>query len=368
MSDLQETDWWAGFVLRLEDESLAMLASELEVAPDALEAALAQVDNGEAITATPAWPEIVRRIRSGASIRHTARRFQTSPRRIRRGLARTAVRVGGMDVDEAGHPALKAVADELGKTPDGVLARQCGLTVEAVQGERRRLGIKAFRPAPSPERAAARRKGIKPAPPKRSKAQKVWQREDVETQVVHRSSKRRVFGPGSGASASPAAGFANGLRLPVPKSKPSSAPSGERGWAAPPSGTVRDEDGSNQPGSRSRVRRRVVRTEADPIAAALGRTSRAVETSDAVPRSNERSVRRRRVARRSPSPDSDRSDPSPRGSARPEASIAAVAGADPPGRAAESAVPSSAVRGAGGTEADRILAPVAPAFSSQTGD
>ena len=310
MGDLTETDWWLAFTERLTDESLDLLAAEFSVSVEDLEKALAGLDDGDAITDTPGWSEIVRRVRAGRSIRQTARCFQTSPRRIRRGLARTAVRVAGVDVGADGHPAMEDIADDLGKIPDGVLARRCGVTVEAIQGERRRLGIDAFRPAPSPERAAARRKGLKLAAPKRAKPQKVWQREEVDTQVVHRPNKRRV-GPGRTPAVSvpkPTTGFAKGLQLPTLKPSSGSTRSmGERGWSAPPSSgpdsTVSD--------GRGRTRRRVVRADADPIAAALGRKSASVETSSVTRPAKERTARRRRVARPARSSDKDGSDTGP---------------------------------------------------------
>ena len=274
---------------RLDGESLSDLAVAFDASLTELEAALASLDDGEAITRTPAWPEVVRRIQAGASLRETARRFQTTPRRIRRGLARDSVRVGGVPVGDDGVPELQAVVDELGQTPDGVLAERCGTTVEAVQGERRRRGIDAFRPTPSPQRKVARRRGAPPAPPPKAKPRKVWQQDEVDTTVVTRGARRRTpvdRTPSSG----PVTGFASGLRLPAPR--PASSPSqgaGERGWATPPAAP---EAGSS---TRRKSRRRVIRTDADPIAAALGRTSKAVEaTAPAAPR---RPVRRRRVAR-----------------------------------------------------------------------
>ena len=294
MHDLRESSWWSGLVERLETESLNGLAHEFDVSPDDVETALADLDPGEAITATPAWPEIVRRIQGGGSLRDTARRFRTSPRRIRRGLARAALRVGGVAVGNEGLPALSDVLEELGQVPDGVLARQCGVTVEAVQGERRRRGIDAFRPAPLPPRKGPRR-GAKPAPERRPKAQKVWQREAVDTQVVHRTSRRRAPAPPPRTN-QPVSGFAKGLRLPLPKaSSASTTPTyaaGERGWSAPPKSAEPE-------GGRRRVRRRVVRSDADPIAAALGQSSKSVDPPAAGQRPATRTTRRRRVTRRS---------------------------------------------------------------------
>ena len=132
MHYLRESVRFAEMVHRLGSEPASELAAELGLAITEIEDALAECDEGGAISETPGWLEIVRRIEGGMSLRDTARRFQTSPRRIRRGLARAAIRVGGESVGEDGVAALAAVVERLGQESDAVLARECGVTVEAV--------------------------------------------------------------------------------------------------------------------------------------------------------------------------------------------------------------------------------------------
>ena len=79
------------------------------------------------------------------SLRAIARRFQCEPRRLRRALARLNLRVGGRDiVPDVGVPQLLGVRDAIGREPDSVVARMGGVIPEAVQGDRRRLGIPAY--------------------------------------------------------------------------------------------------------------------------------------------------------------------------------------------------------------------------------
>jgi hypothetical protein len=96
----------------------------------------------------PRWEETVRRLLAGEPIRQIAASLKTKPRRLRRAFARAGVRAAGANLDRAGVLALVAYRNRLGKEPDTTLARAAGVTPEAVQGERRRLGIAAFRPAP----------------------------------------------------------------------------------------------------------------------------------------------------------------------------------------------------------------------------
>jgi len=324
---LRNTDWWSGLVDRVVEEPLSLLAREFGAPVDDVEAALAELDDGDAITDTPAWPEIVRRVRDGGSLRDTARRFGTSPRRIRRGLARSAVRVSGTNLDEAGVPGLQAFSEELGKVPDGAIAEKAGVTVEAVQGERRRLGITAFRPRPAPRRRRERPTPERP-PQRRPKTQKVWQREEVATQVVHRPARRKVE---TTERETPAmAGFAKGLRLPTLRApaESGSPSSSRRGLRS--EGSRRTEGGRRGESGRSQgLRRRVVvRNDADPIANALAearpaeptkrKTSMLRREPDTETRTGTRTRRRRVAGRRSSEPASD-VEPAPKATSRPNA-------------------------------------------------
>lgn len=144
---VRDAAWWPSFIERLRDEALEDLAGELGADTAELEAALAEASQGQSVTESVWWPEAVRRVEGGGSLRAVARSFHTNPRRIRRGMARAGIRVGGSDVTE-GNPALAGIRDRLGKEPDGDLAEAAGVSLEAIKGERRRLGIEAYRPPP----------------------------------------------------------------------------------------------------------------------------------------------------------------------------------------------------------------------------
>jgi hypothetical protein len=142
---LAEAPWWPGFVAGLKLRSLGRLAAELGVPEGDLEAELIRVDPGGPASAAPWWPEVVR-LRTTVPIRALARRFGCEPRRLRRSLARYGWRAGGVELERRGVPALGAFVERLGREPDGVIAREAGVSLEAVQGERRRLRVGPFHP------------------------------------------------------------------------------------------------------------------------------------------------------------------------------------------------------------------------------
>jgi hypothetical protein len=148
---VREREWWTDFVHRLATEPLWSMAAEFSVDEEDLEAALAAEPAPDGALSAPWWPEVERRIAQGASLRDTARRFGTNPRRLRRNLARAGVRAGGHDIREFGVEALAPHLERLGVVPDQAIAQEAGVTLEAVQGERRRLKIAAFEP-PAPVR------------------------------------------------------------------------------------------------------------------------------------------------------------------------------------------------------------------------
>jgi hypothetical protein len=144
MVDILQADWWPDIVGRLVREPAQSLAEERGLSLAELDDALRRASTGGAAQEEPWWPEVLRNLHSVA-LRELARRFGTNPRRIRRALARSSVRIGGIDVGQEGLEALKTYQDRLGKEPDAAIADLAGVTVEAVQGERKRLGIPAFR-------------------------------------------------------------------------------------------------------------------------------------------------------------------------------------------------------------------------------
>lgn len=186
MDPLRDQPWWCEFVEQLRNTPLDTLAQTYGASPSDLEAALATEPIDTAGTDAAWWPEVVRRVHHGESIRATARAFGTNPRRIRRGLARAGLRVGGVEVPEVGLAALAEFGDRLGEEPDGLIAELAGVTVEAVQGERRRRSIAPFRPTP-------RAKPVRAAKPRTSRPtstkivrNKAWLTDDIP-QVVRRN-------------------------------------------------------------------------------------------------------------------------------------------------------------------------------------
>jgi len=143
--EVRLADWWPELMGRVASEPLADLAHEYGVDLASVEAGLAAEPADGPVTESVWWPEACRRIEAGGSLRQVARSFGTNPRRVRRGLARSGLRAGGRDLSE-GVPELQAHLARLGKEPDVVIARDAGVAVEAVKGERRRLKIEAYRP------------------------------------------------------------------------------------------------------------------------------------------------------------------------------------------------------------------------------
>ena len=207
--------WWGAVIRRLEDEPLAAVSADLDVPVDELERGLVVADAGGSATDAPWWPEVVRAVVAGGSLRSLARRFDTNPRRIRRGLARAGLRVGGVDVRQEGVPALRAFIDRLGAEPDGDIAALAGVPVEAVQGERRRRGIAAFRPAPAvrPVRVEPPPPAPAPARPSRRRGWKNSAAAPAPT-VIRRSTSRRAAAPSPAVAESPST-------RPTPVAQPS---------------------------------------------------------------------------------------------------------------------------------------------------
>ncbi len=144
---LKDREWWPALLERLRFEPLPVLAREFgENIADLCEELATIGANGPA-QHTPWWPE-ARRLRNTTPIREIARRFHTNPRRIRRAMARTSLRVGGRELGSRGLPELQPFREQLGRVPDWRIAKAAKVTTWAVQGERRRSNIPGFRPRP----------------------------------------------------------------------------------------------------------------------------------------------------------------------------------------------------------------------------
>lgn len=135
---------WSTLLRRLPRESLDTLMAELGLPSEETLSRLVLLGSGGPAEQAPWWPEALRMLET-ASIRAVARRFSTEPRRIRRALARTGQRASGVDLLGQGHPALGPLRAQLGHQPDRQVAKAAGVSVEAVHGERTRLGIEPFR-------------------------------------------------------------------------------------------------------------------------------------------------------------------------------------------------------------------------------
>lgn len=203
MKSVRNGAWWRVFIERLAHEDLRDLVDEFALPLSEAEQALALADPGGSAVEAPWWPEAVRRIVRGEALRAVARAFRTNPRRVRRGLARAAVRVGGENLGEDGVVALAPFRDRLGVEPDGVIAEEAGVLVEAVQGERRRLGIAPFKPEPAelpePEAVAPRAPRVDELPTRPPRARpsgegrprrRSWDAEPVEPTVIRRAPSR----------------------------------------------------------------------------------------------------------------------------------------------------------------------------------
>ena len=148
---LMNSAWWPEFLARVGSEPLEDLAAQYGVSEaDALTAMIDASPAEGSVLETPWWPEAVRRLRGGASLRELSRVFGANLRRLRRGLARAGVRVAGQDLGDEGLTPLADFRDRLGQIPDSDVADLAGVSVEAVQGERRRLNIEPFRPVAPP--------------------------------------------------------------------------------------------------------------------------------------------------------------------------------------------------------------------------
>jgi len=140
---LHIASWWRDFVSDLERRPLAALAARYRVSEAAALHALVASDPGGPAQEAPWWPEFLR-ARPNASLRALARQFGCEPRRLRRALAREGLRAGGRELGGRGDLALSAWRARLGTAPDAEIAREAGVAIEAVQGERRRLGVAPF--------------------------------------------------------------------------------------------------------------------------------------------------------------------------------------------------------------------------------
>ncbi len=273
MSSPAEQEYWPELLERLAECSVAELAAEYSLEPVALDAALAATSGDRPVQQEAWWPEVLRGHEHG-SLRQLARRFGTNPRRLRRGLARCAVRVGGTTLTDQGNADLAAFRERLGQEPDRTLAAEAGVTLEAIKGERRRLGVEPYRMKPDVEEWGGKpvQKREKPRPRRR------WQ-DAPEPVIIRRagSSRDAAVAPDAteqaDVSAVPvvarrshglppsfrSAGLGSG-RESQPGG-PSGAPSGLRGLEghAPVGSDPIDSNSDGEVGADQRRRRRFVR-------------------------------------------------------------------------------------------------------------
>jgi hypothetical protein len=250
MTTLMEQEFWPELLERLAEHSLSELASEYDVDASELDAALAATTGDRPVQQEAWWPEVVREHERG-SLRQLARRFGTNPRRLRRGLARCAVRVGGSVIDDQGVADLEPFRERLGKEPDRTLATEAGVTVEAIKGERRRLGIDPYRMKPDVEEWGGRPPSKRDKPKQRRR----WQ-DAPEPVIIRRTGQGKEPGSEPGEAPEPEV-----VARPAP---PRAAPTGARlrgltGLPAPAEEGAEDEPSA----SGERRRRRLVRPSAE---------------------------------------------------------------------------------------------------------
>ena len=227
----------------------------------------------------PRWAAVLARLRAGESLRKVAEEFGTNPRRLRRALARAGVRVRGESLGRDGVPALVRFRSRLGKEADGGIARDAHVTPEAVQGERRRLGIPAFRPSPQVHLSAEEEEWIR-GPVREPSVAPRRERQEVGPVVVRKAQRdgatviRRVVAPAPDAAPAPPPVEPRGPRLAwgvlaFRANEPAAAPRTLEPRPMPTRPlTEREEETQrflNAPRRERTSRERIIRTETRPL-------------------------------------------------------------------------------------------------------
>jgi hypothetical protein len=258
MSSPAEQEFWPELLERLVEESVAALAEAYALEAAELDAALAATTGDRPVQQEAWWPEVLREHEQG-SLRQLARRFGTNPRRLRRGLARAAVRVAGSVIKDEGVTLLETFRERLGQEPDRSLAAEAGVTVEAIKGERRRLGIAPYRMKPDAEEWGGKPQVKRDKPRQRRR----WQ--DAPAPVIIRR---------AGSSAGPDEEQVEPTVTRKPR-VPTSFRRVELGKPAEADALDVDveEDGTARPSRHDPKRRRIVRPTAEEEAAAVGRVA-----------------------------------------------------------------------------------------------
>ena len=121
MSTIRFERWWPVLLADVAEKPVADLALRYRVSTADIDRGLVEESEGGAVQNEPWWPEVIR-LHETVALRRLARRFRTNPRRLRRGLARCALRAGGETLGENGNQALKPYIARLGREPDHVIA------------------------------------------------------------------------------------------------------------------------------------------------------------------------------------------------------------------------------------------------------
>ena len=247
MSSPTEQEYWPELLERLTEEPVSTLAEHYGLKAADIDVALAGTSGDRPVQQEAWWPEVLRGHELG-SLRQLARRFGTNPRRLRRGLARCAVRVGGETLSEDGVADLAVFRERLGQEPDGSLATEAGVTVEAIKGERRRLGIEPYRMKPDVEEWGSK----PPSKREKPKPRRRWQ-DAPEPVIIRRAGSGRDGEPEIGnAPAGPEVVVAPVVER---KDRPQLAGFRSVGLGAEQSAAVAPAETANDP----RKRRRLVR-------------------------------------------------------------------------------------------------------------
>jgi hypothetical protein len=166
------------------------------------------------------WPDFVTTY-GQVSLRELARRYGTNPRRLRRAAQRSGL--------TAEPESIRSNIAQLGQVADSALARDLGVTEEAIVGARRRRGIEPFaipvEPTPPPPPPPPRRSErlLTPNTPPRPRRKRRFE-PPPEVVVVRKGSRAQVLNPLSPAPLAAVPDLPSSVSVRPNRSQPNDAP------------------------------------------------------------------------------------------------------------------------------------------------